>query len=46
MLAYVLLNYDVKMANNGGRPGNIPIGSQMMPDPTAEVLFRKRINQI
>ncbi|KAF8335539.1 cytochrome P450 [Amanita rubescens] len=42
MLAHVLLNYDIKMANDAGRPTNIPIASEMMPDPTAEVLFRKR----
>jgi hypothetical protein len=46
MLAYVLVNYDIKMANDAGRPRNIPIGSEMMPDTTAQVLFRKRINQI
>ena len=32
MLAYVLLNYDVKMAN-----------VSVVPDPTAEVMFRKRM---
>ena len=42
MLAHVLLNYDIKMANGAGRPNNISIASEMMPDPTAEVLFRKR----
>ncbi len=42
MLAHVLLNYDIKMANDAGRPTNIPIASEMMPDPSAEVLFRKR----
>jgi hypothetical protein len=42
MLAHVLLNYDIKMANDAGRPANIPIASEMMPDPSAEVLFRKR----
>ena len=46
MLAYVLVNYDIKMANDAGRPSNIPIGSEMMPDTTAEVLFRKRTNQL
>ena len=42
MLAHVLLNYDIRMVNDAGRPTNIPIASEMMPDPTAEVLFRKR----
>ncbi|KAF8321460.1 cytochrome P450 [Amanita rubescens] len=42
MLAHVLLNYDIKMANGAGRPANITIASEMMPDPSAKVLFRKR----
>jgi len=42
MLAHVLLNYDIKMANDAGRPPNITIASEMMPDPSAKVLFRKR----
>ena len=46
MLAYVLLNYDIKMANDAGRPSNLHIGSEMMPDPIAEVLFRKRIDHM
>ena len=46
MLAYVLLNYDVKMADDGGRPSNLRMGAEMAPDTTAEVLFRKRINHI
>ena len=45
MLAHVLLNYDIKMANDAGRPTNISIGSEMMPDPSAEVLFRKRCTE-
>ena len=36
MLAYVLLNYDVKMAN-------VSVGISSIPDPTSEVMFRKRM---
>ena len=34
MLAHVLLNYDVKMAN-------VSVGISSIPDPTSEVMFRK-----
>ncbi|KAF8330118.1 cytochrome P450, partial [Amanita rubescens] len=42
MLAYVLLNYDVKMANGDERPRNLNIGLSNIPNPSAEVIFRKR----
>lgn len=42
MLAHVLLNYDVKMPNGRGRPANWEIGNTSVPDPRAEVMFRKR----
>jgi len=42
MLAHVLLNYDVKMANGQGRPANWTFGSLAMPNSKAEVMFRKR----
>ncbi|KAF8325934.1 cytochrome P450, partial [Amanita rubescens] len=41
MLAYILLNYDVKMANDRGLPAEWWFGSNSSPDPTAEVMFRK-----
>ena len=40
MLAYVLLNYDIKMAK---RPSELWFGFSSIPDPTAEVMFRKRM---
>ena len=42
MLAHVLLNYDVKMANVDGCPSELWFGLLSIPDPTAEVMFRKR----
>ena len=42
MLAYILMNYDVKLANDGGRPETLWLGRTALPNPTAEVLFRKR----
>ncbi|KIL61367.1 hypothetical protein M378DRAFT_82564 [Amanita muscaria Koide BX008] len=43
MLAHVLLNYDVQVASGGGRPANRVFGQKTMPDPTAQVMFRKRV---
>jgi hypothetical protein len=43
MLAHILLNYDVQMANGGGRPANLAFGLISMPDPAAQVMFRKRV---
>ncbi|KIL66539.1 hypothetical protein M378DRAFT_160521 [Amanita muscaria Koide BX008] len=43
MLAHILLNYDVQMANGGGRPANLAVGSTTIPNPTAQVMFRKRV---
>jgi len=42
MLAHVLLNYDVKMPNDGPRPKNFWFGHHIVPNMTAHVLFRKR----
>jgi hypothetical protein len=43
MLAHILLSYDVKMADGGGRPENIWFGRSSLPNTKAEVLFRKRV---
>ena len=42
MLAYVLLNYDIKMANDDGRPSELWFGVTSIPDPTAQLMFCKR----
>ncbi|EMD34612.1 hypothetical protein CERSUDRAFT_158140 [Gelatoporia subvermispora B] len=42
MLAYILLNYDVKFEREGVRPENNWAAMNIVPDPTAKVLFRKR----
>ncbi|KAH8103294.1 cytochrome P450 [Cristinia sonorae] len=44
MLAHIVLNYDVKLSpgSEGIRPPNKWIGNSIIPDPTANVLFRKR----
>ncbi|KAF8721948.1 hypothetical protein AX14_010063 [Amanita brunnescens Koide BX004] len=42
MLAYILLNYDVKMPDGHGHPSEMWFGVTSITDPTAEVMFRKR----
>ncbi|GJE99522.1 cytochrome P450 [Phanerochaete sordida] len=42
MMAYVVLNYDVKFADDGVRPENVVSALTVAPHPGARVLFRKR----
>ncbi|KIL61858.1 hypothetical protein M378DRAFT_166342, partial [Amanita muscaria Koide BX008] len=42
MLAHVLMNYDVQMANGDGRPEKWVFGTVSLPDRKAQVMFRKR----
>ncbi|KAI0650914.1 cytochrome P450 [Trametes meyenii] len=42
MLAYLVLNYDIKFAEEGKRPANLRFGPADLPHQSAEVLFRKR----
>ncbi|KAF8955284.1 cytochrome P450 [Flammula alnicola] len=42
MLAHVLLTYDVKLPDDGPRPENVWFQAGCSPDPTAQVMFRKR----
>lgn len=44
MVAYLVLNYDVKMENEGVRPNDLYKGARISPDPVAEVLFKRRKN--
>ncbi|KAJ3543507.1 hypothetical protein NM688_g5847 [Phlebia brevispora] len=41
MMAHVVVNYDVKFKHEGVRPQNKWLALTVVPDPTAEVLFRK-----
>jgi cytochrome P450 len=43
MLAHVVMNYDVKLENQGVRPTDTWIMSACIPNPNAKVLFRKRV---
>ena len=42
MLAYLVLNYDIKFEEEGKRPANIRFGPADLPSHSAQVLFRKR----
>jgi cytochrome P450 len=42
MLAYVVTTYDVKMREDGVRPPDALFVNRISPNPTAEVLFRRR----
>lgn len=42
MMAWVILNYDVKLENEGVRPQNFYTALSIQPNPDAKVLFRKR----
>ena len=42
MMAHIVLNYDIKFEKEGVRPPNQWLGTVVLPNPTAKVLFRKR----
>jgi cytochrome P450 len=43
MMAHVLINYDVKFKKEGVRPLDLWLLSSCIPNPNAQVLFRKRL---
>ncbi|CCL98904.1 uncharacterized protein FIBRA_00911 [Fibroporia radiculosa] len=42
VIAYLIVNYDVMFPGGGERPGNVWFGSSVIPDQTAQIMFRKR----
>ena len=42
ILAYIVANYDLKIAGDGGRPANLYFGANVVPSPKGQILFRKR----
>ena len=42
MLAYILLNYDLKLGGDGSRPPDVFVAMATMPAPESRVLFKKR----
>ncbi|KAG5651324.1 hypothetical protein H0H81_009077 [Sphagnurus paluster] len=45
MLAHLVMTYDVKLEGNAERPPNKWLIANCMPNPTAEILIRKRVHQ-
>lgn len=41
-MAHIVLNYDVKLEDEGVRPPNTRAGARIEPSFTAEVLFKRR----
>lgn len=43
LLGHVLVTYDIKFENDGGYPPDDWAASAMIPNSSAEVMFRKRV---
>ena len=43
MLAHLVMTYDMKLENEGGRPKDMWVASHCVPNANAKVLFRKRV---
>ncbi|KAI6124825.1 cytochrome P450 [Pisolithus croceorrhizus] len=43
MLAHIVVSYDVKLEDDKSRPQSLRVGRSIVPNPTAKVMFRKRI---
>ena len=44
MLAHVVVTYDVKLADNPTRPRTLYFATTLIPDPSAKVMFRRRVD--
>ncbi len=42
MLAYIVVNFDLKIPGDGERPQNVYYAQSVIPSPTGQVAFRKR----
>ena len=42
MLAFMVVNYDLKLGGDGARPRNVYFGSSVVPAPGGQLMFRKR----
>lgn len=42
MMAHLVLTYDIKMENEGVIPEPVWYSIKVQPNPTAEVMFRRR----
>ncbi|KAF8549787.1 cytochrome P450, partial [Imleria badia] len=44
MLAHILVMYDVKLEDNAARPKTLHFVTSNVPDPSAKVMFRRRVD--
>ena len=44
MLAHVVVTYDVKLEDTATPPRTLHIGTTLIPDPSAKVVFRRRVD--
>ncbi len=42
VLAYIVMNYDLKLEGGGPRPKNFFFAVGLVPPPSGRILFRKR----
>ena len=43
MLAHIVVSYDIKLEKNGTRPQDFQAAGSIAPNPTARVMFRRRV---
>ena len=44
MLVHIVVKYDVKLADNATRPPTLHFGLATVPDPSAKVMIRRRVD--
>lgn len=44
MLAHIVVTYDAKLADNVTHPRTLHFGTANLADPSAQVMFRKRVD--
>ncbi|KAG9311584.1 cytochrome P450 [Chiua virens] len=44
MLAHIVITYDVQLEDQATRPASLFVGTTVLADPRAKVLFKKRVN--
>ena len=44
MLAHIVVTYDVKFADNATYPRTMPVATFTLPDPSAKIMFRRRVD--
>ena len=45
MLAHIVVTYDVKLVDNAPRPRTMYFEMTLIPDPSAKVMFRRRVTE-